>query len=126
MVAVEPLPTMKPLLPLTVMGIEAIPPAVTGTVAEVVAMVKVSVVAATPRPIEIGTDVLPLTPVTVMFAPVAGAMLATVATVICTIDGVEPLRRTLPELKVQVTPAGIPEQLPVLEFGELVKFTAWL
>ena len=56
---------------------------------------KVSVVAVTVRFTVVVTTVLPLVPVTVT-APALGAMLGAVVIVNVTVDGVEPLRVTLP------------------------------
>ena len=86
---------MKPVVLLTVIGIEAVAPAITGTVAAVVAMVKVWVVLVSVRLMVMGTVVLPLVPVTVI-ACVPKAMFAEVAIVKVIVCGVVPFRVTLP------------------------------
>jgi hypothetical protein len=125
-VAPLPLPTMKPVLLLTLTETAAVPPTATGKVVALfwVVRVKVSVVAVTVRLTVVVIAVLPLVPVTVMAcAPEGNAMLAAVVMVRVTVDGVDPVSETLPGLKLQSAPAGSPAvQLPGVEFGLLDEF----
>jgi hypothetical protein len=114
---------MKPFVPVTVIGTLAVPPAVTGPVAEVVAMVKVSVVALTARLTLVVSDpvLVPLAfPVTTIGNEPA-AMLAGMKIVSVTFWADAPF--TLVGLNVQVPPPGSPAQLVFEKFtvmpGEL-------
>ena len=87
------------------------PPGVTGTVVEVVAIVKLSVVAVSVRLMVVGIEVLPVVPVTVM-ACVPSAMFAEVAIVKVTFCEWTPSRMMLAGLKLQFAPEGRPAVQP--------------
>jgi hypothetical protein len=118
---------MKPVVLLTVIGTEAVPPATTEKVVvpPVGAMVKLSVVAVSVRLRVVDSDAVlgPLAvPVTVTVW-VPSAMLGAVVMVSVTVDGDagEPVSGALGWLKLQAAPVGSPVQLVGVKFTEPVK-----
>jgi hypothetical protein len=112
-VAGEVVLTTNPVVLVTLIGTEAEPPAFTWKVELVDPMVKVSRVAVTVR-LTLAVCVDPVGVIVMAVGPDA-AMLACVVRVRVTVAGlVVLLRVTLAGLKVHPTPAGSPEQLPVV------------
>jgi hypothetical protein len=116
---------MKPVVLLTVIGIEAVAPAITGTVAAVVAMAKVWVVGVSVRLMVVGITVAPVVALTVI-ACVPKAMFADVAIVKVTFCEWTPSRITLAGLKLQVAPGETPAVQPPIGVLVELKLTAWL
>lgn len=114
--AAEPLPVINPLLLLTVIEIDAVPPGETGKVLAVDDREKVSVVAVTVRLTVVLTFDGLVGVMVMVCAPVGSAMLARVEMVSVVVTGLMPSKITLVGLKLQVDPAGWPLQLLGLKF----------
>src|ERR1039458_9390628 len=109
-VAPAPVPTMKPFVPLTVIGTCCVPPTPTVKVCAVVERLKVSVVAVTVR-LTVVVVLVELVGVIVIVCGPDGAMLATVEIVNAVVALSTPSKVTLPGLKLQSAPVGRPLQL---------------